>query len=301
MSEQFRVKSAGLNFRSAPELNPINRIAVLSQGHIVNRLEGGPSDHWWKVSTTINGRSLEGFVAREHLSPVGGPEDSETLIGGSIPPVHLVRNGLVARNQESGRAFPLNEAGQPGRNTANPAQSLTDIVDWLNVERSKRYLPKPLEKKTFCNIYAYDYAYLAGVFLPRVWWTSRAIVDLTSGRNVPILYDDTVNELNANSIFNWFAEFGTDFGWKRVFDLTELQDAANQGQVCIISGQRENLNKPGHICAVVPEIDSHKASRQGTKVIMPLQSQAGARNFSRHVDDWWLDSKFRSFSFWKHA
>ena len=298
MSTQYRVQAPALNFRSTPNVTSGNIIAVLFQGQIVNKLQGTENDHWWKVSTQISTQTLQGFVARNHLSEITVPTDSVTPTGGVIPEVHLEKSSLVARSQTSGRAFALNESDQPTRTTPDPAK-LTAIINWLKVEQSNRYKRRP--DATFCNIYAYDYAYLAKAFLPRVWWTSKAILDLKANKQVPISYGQTVRELNANSIFDWFEDYGNDFGWVRVFDLTELQDAANQGQVCIISAQRKNLNKSGHICAVVPEISGETAIRQGTRVIEPLQSQAGATNFAYGTSTWWTASKFRSFGFWKHA
>ncbi|MGG6298219.1 hypothetical protein ACQ4M4_27815 [Leptolyngbya sp. AN02str] len=91
------------------------------------------------------------------------------------------------------------------------------------------------------------------------------------------------------------------FGWTRTFKLTELQDAANQGQICIISAQRKDLNRSGHICAVVPETPSHKAQRSGATVVSPLQSQAGVNNFAYGGNVWWTAEKFRKYGFWMHA
>ena len=81
----------------------------------------------------------------------------------------------------------------------------------------------------------------------------------------------------------------------RTFDLTELQDAANQGEVCLICAQRNDLNMSGHIVAVVAETQTKQAARSGLQVTRPLQSQAGAVNFrySTGVRAWWTDAKFR--------
>ncbi|WP_305005678.1 hypothetical protein [Hymenobacter aranciens] len=43
--------------------------------------------------------------------------------------------------------------------------------------------------------------------------------------------------------------------------MTEVQNAANVGLVCIICAQRKDPNTPGHICAVVPETVTHQATR----------------------------------------
>lgn len=116
-----------------------------------------------------------------------------------------------------------------------------------------------------------------------------------------LTYGTTVQELNANSLYQWLEEFGPDFGWRRTVSVTELQDAANSGQVCLIVGQRKELNQPGHICAVVPETQEHRVSRRGTVVTVPLQSQAGARNFRYGGRVWWTGSQFGRFAFWIHA
>jgi hypothetical protein len=44
----------------------------------------------------------------------------------------------------------------------------------------KRY--KPIPNATFCNIYAHDYCHLAGVYLPRVWWSAAAIEKLARAK-----------------------------------------------------------------------------------------------------------------------
>jgi hypothetical protein len=110
-----------------------------------------------------------------------------------------------------------------------------------------------------------------------------------------------VEEYNVNALFNWLEEFGSDFGWRRTTSLTELQQAANLGQVCLIAAQRTNLNAPGHIVAVAPETDPHRATRKGSDVTVPLQSQAGAANFRYGGRVWWTGAQFRRFGFWIHA
>lgn len=111
---------------------------------------------------------------------------------------------------------------------------------------------------------------------------------ITAGTSVSPIYDKTVSELNANSLHNWFSEYGDEFDWRQTFDLTELQESANSGSVCIMSARRKDLNKSGHICAVVPETDHHKAVRKSGNVTTPVQSQAGATNF-RYGGKRWLD------------
>ena len=154
---------------------------------------------------------------------------------------------------------------------------------------------------TYCNIYVYDVCDTAGCYIPRVWWNSRAIADLRADKTVAAKYASTVNEMAANYIFNWLVEYGQDFGWKRVFDLDSLQNAANAGDIGIICAQRTQMNKPGHIQIVAPEHGSHAAKRSAAgKVTQPLQSNAGSRNFNYGFlgNSWWTSSQFKEFAYW---
>src|SRR6201999_1361156 len=277
-NQQFRVTANGLNIRAEPVLAPRTLKATLPQGQLVTKLTVASDERWWNVRMDLHAKHLEGFVDHNFLAPVAAFSQPPPQQG--IKEVHLQTNKRIARDQTSGRAFPLNEAGAPRRDAttaAGKAGQLAGIINWLKVEQSARY--RATSGTTFCNIYAYDYCYLAGVFLPRVWWTRKAIATLASGGQVSAQYDVTVTELNANSLYTWFEEFGTDFGWTRTFDMTDLQNAANAGKICIINGERTDLNRPGHICAVVAEAQGHTAVRNDSTVTTPLQSQAGASNF----------------------
>jgi hypothetical protein len=118
---------------------------------------------------------------------------------------------------------------------------------------------------------------------------------------VPVQYAASVDELSANVLFAWLAEWGDDFGWRRSFDPGEAQRAANDGQVVVMSGARANRNEPGHITVVVPEIDAHKAGRANSgAVLVPLQSQAGRINRKYHSDDWGTASAWLDRGIWIH-
>lgn len=296
---EFKVNTPGLNLRSEPRVKSNNIIASLSLGDTVTKLGAAADPKWWRVSTIIQGNHVEGFVNHNFLVPAAKFDQPPVQTG--ITEVHLKAGKKIARNQASGRAFALNEDGQPRRDGATDVAKAADliaIIKHLNVEKSARY---KATGATFCNIYAHDYCFLAGVYLPRVWWMRKAIATLAAGGSVAPELAVTVSELNANSLFNWLEEFGQDFGWVRTFDLTDMQSAANAGQVGIICAQRKELNSPGHICAVVPETPNHQAKRSGAKVTTPLQSQAGASNFNFGGRVWWTGSQFRKFGFWKHA
>jgi hypothetical protein len=299
-NENYRVNATELNLRREPEVKAGNVIAQLPFGHRVRKLGVSPSPDWWRVSTVIQGTALEGFVRQQYLTPADQFDPPPPH--NRVTEVHLSPSKPVRRSQTSGHAFPLNENGQPrrtGTTGVDKAAELGRIIRWLDVSQSARYLPAG--GSTFCNIYAFDYCYLSGAYLPRVWWTATAIAKLTAGQAVAPEYGVTVTEKNANSLFDWLREFGADFGWMPSFDLTDIQRAANDGQVAIICAQRKDLNRSGHICLVVPETPDHHATRIEGQVMTPLQSQAGVTNFSYGGRRWWTEEQFRRFGFWIHV
>lgn len=300
MADKFKVKATGLNLRTEPRVAASTRIATLGHGQLVTKLGVADDPVWWKVSTVVDGIALTGFIHSDHVIPA---EDlPEQPAANTVKEVHLQPTGEIRRDSKNGRAFPLNEPGQARRTSAavsDKVAELGQIINWLNVEQSARYTPTTTS--TYCNIYAYDYCFLSGVYLPRVWWKSKAIANLIAGEEVIPKYDVTVDELNANSLHDWLRDFGGDFGWRRTFRLDELQAAVNAGEVGIICAKRKDLNRSGHICAVVPETATKKANRSGGSISAPLQSQAGASNQNYFARVWWMNTKFQSHGFWIHA
>jgi len=295
------VTAPSLNLRSEPRVVPTNRIATLPQGHRVEKLaDAGPE--WSKVQTTLSGAPLEGFAASRFLGTEASTQPAPAATG--VTAVHLPADRPdVTRTVTTGRAFPLGEANRPQRDgqTADArVRQLHEIIEYLDVETHARYQKTP--GATYCNIYAYDFCYLAGAYVPRVWWTSRALVDLAGGRSVQVKYDDTVRELNANGLHDWFADFGGQFGWRRAADLDQVQQAANAGGIGVIVAQRTDLGRSGHIVIVVPETESASAKRVEDRVHLPLQSQAGTTNSccSCGTSRWWAGQQFRSFGLWAH-
>jgi hypothetical protein len=145
---------------------------------------------------------------------------------------------------------------------------------------------------------------LAGVYLPRVWWTPGSIEKLAQGQQVEPKLDNTIEEVRANGLFRWLRDFGPRFGWRQTGDLTTLQQEVNQGAIGIIVARNKNDGVSGHIAAVVPEFDDNIARRNvDGDVIVPLQSQAGRDNFRYEQGslNWWKGSHLAEFSFWLHA
>ena len=317
---RVKVTSNTLNLRSEPSIpagNPsANRIAALPNGHLVSLISRLPGDKWFEVETSLNGAHLRGFAASDFLEsvttktrmiPVMLPFAAEPQTG--IAAVFMPRpSGMITKRTGIAGPFSLNEPYQPSRSrNAGPSvlrKEVMKIIDWLNVEKTTHKRYQPGGGKTFCNIYAHDLCHLAGVYLPRVWWTQRAIEKLARNEIVKPLLNGTIEEIRANGIFGWLRDFGERFGWRQTGDLTKLQNAANLGAIGLIIAKRVEDGSSGHITMLVPEMGNSKAKRNAAgHVIAPLQSQAGAVNFNRGTGKkaWWLDVKFKDHAFWIHA
>ncbi len=217
------------------------------------------------------------------------------------------RQGTVTTRTGPANAHSLNEPGQPGRNGTTPVALVTElvaIVNWLGVDDADHQRYQPHSGLTFCNIYAHDFCHLAGAYLPRVWWTQRAIVDLTQGRPVEPLIGDTIVEVRANDLFRWLRDFGSMFGWRQTGTPSKLQEVANQGGLALIVARRKEDGRSGHIVTVIPESDVQRARRNAAgEVVAPVQSQAGSVNFRFGCGkaDWWRGEQFAESAFWIHS
>jgi hypothetical protein len=304
-----------LRLRSAPAISApttANVIGHLPDGHLVRAVGGKETKGFREVETNLAGAHLRGFAAAKHLQPATG--NIEAALPAAAPPteglvaVYMPRKaGVITKRSEVAGPHSLNEPNQPGRKGTTPDELRTElaaIIDWLDVAKKafKRY--RPHEGLTFCNIYAHDYCYLAGVYLPRVWWTQKAIEVIAKGEKVGPLYGDTIDEIRANGLFRWLRDFGSRFGWRQTGTLSELQQEANQGAISLIVARRKEDGRSGHIVMVVAETQEHRARRDGAgEVIAPLQSQAGATNFSYGTStlNWWKDDRFAESAFWLHS
>jgi hypothetical protein len=295
-----------LNLRSQPVVAKGNILAVMPPDTVVEKIDGEEVPGWFRIRTVLGKAVADGYASQKYLQPT--TEELPPLVktvAGNIPAVHYpAGNRKVDRNSINLWVYPLNEPGllkldlKQIRDAADRAAGIHNVVEYINVEQSRRYTPNA--HSTYCNIYAYDLAYCVGAFLPRVWWTPDAIALMQRGQVLTPRYDQNVTEYTANYICNWFEQYGPSFGWLRVFDLTTLQTEVNKGTLGIIVGQRINMNNPGHIVGIIPEDDKHKAEEHNGKITSPLQSQAGAKNKKYYSGyNWWEDSsRFKKFGFW---
>lgn len=297
---KYIVNTSFLNLRRTPEIKA-NVITALPKGQNVVLNQKFVDNLWSEISTEVAGITLNGFVASRFLIKADSYKPPPKLV--SLKAIHREENrpSVTRSSRESGWSYPLGEIEKPSRKANSKkenAEELTAIINWIQVESSKRY--QATSNSTYCNIYAHDYCYLSGTYLPRVWWKSNALSDLSAGRPVIPGYDQTYKEMNANELFDWLVDFGEQFGWTRTFDIEKLQEKANEGNVCLISAKNKILSKSGHICAVVPETDQNKAYKSYLG-FSPLISQAGRKNYQYKSNyNWWHYNSFSQFGFWLH-
>ncbi len=202
------------------------------------------------------------------------------------------------------------------------------IVETLNVTSSARY--EPGGGKTYCNIYAYDFVTAMGGYLPRVWWMDKEWTKIQGGAEIVTPaelkrmkkekedvsnvvapeYGVTVHEMNANALTAWMHKTGsTEFGWSEASDMDSAQTAANTGSIVILLAANKVASKSGHVSVVLAESGAHTAHRDETTgaVVVPLQSQAGSKNFKYSAEpgapgstakEWWKDSKHKDGAAW---
>jgi hypothetical protein len=303
-----------LNVRRTPDKTGVIEHG-LPKGHPVLVMPDAPRKGFVRIETSLKGALIKGWVWADFLTPAPAAPVAAALAVETapaaepgLPAVRLpLKAGTVIRRSAPANAGSLNEAGQPGRDGTAPEQlrdQIAAIVDWLAVDDPAHERYQPHDGLTFCNIYAHDFCTLAGVYLPRVWWSQAAIVTLTKGVQVEPRYGATIDEQRANDLFRWLRDFGIQFGWRQTGSVTKLQLAANSGGLGVIVARRKEDGRSGHIVMVVPELEKKRAvwSADG-EVVSPVQSQAGSVNFRYGTGKagWWQDDRFAEFAFWIHA
>lgn len=300
---ELMVDNLCISFNRHPEDNPDYRLALLPQGKIVSAVGSSSGNGWIMAEAELGGQTVTGYVERRFLT---APEEFEHWLPPQegITEVHMATGHPGARRGKGAyRPFPISESDAPTRDVqGNPeerAAQLTRILKWLDVENSARYQPG---RHTYCNVYVYDFCYLARAYLPRVWWTGLAIARLERGERVPVRYPDTVTEQQANALFVWLNDHGPDFGWERVFNPDEAQMQVNQGSIGVICARHHDNGSNGHMSVIVPETDSYRAERHEDGTVRWLLHSEAGRNVRQYTTNaYWLnDSDYQEFGFWLH-
>jgi len=299
-----------LRLRSEPKIStPTNKnvIAELPDGWPVRAFTGENVNGFIEIEADLDGTIFRGFSSAEYLvkAPAKAAAAEPAL---AIPAVSMPRKpGTVTRRKDIAGAHSLNEPNMPTRKSDTPEElraELAAIIAYLNPANKSHKRYRPRSGLTFCNIYAHDYCALANVYLPRVWWTHKALMAFASAKTPKPFYGDTIAEMRANDLFRWLRDFGEAHGWVRAESATELQNNANRGAVCLIIARRKQDGRSGHVAMVVAETDKLTAKRKANgEVSAPLQSQAGSVNFNygNGTTGWWRAERFAEFAMWVHA
>lgn len=91
---RFRVRVLSLNLRSRPEVVPSTRLAVLSEGQVVERLAEADEPDWWRIAARVDGSRVEGFVAHRFLEPASEPVPTPSTL--EVPAVHLEKTEPIS-------------------------------------------------------------------------------------------------------------------------------------------------------------------------------------------------------------
>ena len=285
---KYRVATSSVDLTDLlPTKNNSTIITKIPFRHTVKLIEKTESN-WWKVK--LLNTDKEGFVAADDLEPF----DTNLLKHSDVEIPNFEASPLASLDSKIETYKPIGNQNIPFRNLTNLSSklaSIANIIDILDVAKSFRY--EKDEADTYCNIYTFDYCFFNRVYIPRLRWTDKAIVELELGNEVSLIFDDTVKPFYSNYLYDWFTESSDEFGWQKVKDVDTLQKRVNEnGGVGIISAKRFIIYKSGHIVVVVPETENHKAFRENGKVIYPLQSQAGYDNYNYFAEerkDWWAN------------
>lgn len=182
-----------------------------------------------------------------------------------IQAVHLHSKNPVTRDQETllQKQYPLNEPDMPKGN--GTPQALYDIIKFLHgANRYKRY------GITHAGLFAYDVAWLAGAYLPRVWWLHHPKPERAHSAGEYLVPDtEDLRIINNNDLKDWMLEFGHYFGWRPVGDFNTAQQYADVGHLVIIIAQARNRNKNGRLSVIVPDL------KMGKPKPIPMQASPG--------------------------
>lgn len=191
-----------------------------------------------------------------------------------MKPIHLHNGNPVTRNHTSTRLYALSESGMPKGNGL--PKDLLEIAKYLNPAISARY------GHTFNNsiTYVYDFCYLAGAYLPRVWW-----------RNVLEPDPQRIIDMNVQTVYDWLIDFGHDFGWREVSDTRHAQELAEIGHVVVIIALPKKPSFTGGLSVVLPE-DKAMFNPPAKDTSIPHQTSSGKLYFRT---DWYKGKRNKEF------
>ncbi len=206
---------------------------------------------------------------------------------------------------------PLAPAPLSGAGRAMALAHAEAIRGYLDVENPQhlRYQKQDIDgrSQTFCNVYAHDAARASGAFLPLVWWTPAALLQLEAGIPVVAMQNDTVTALKANALHGWFETHAARFGWSAEENVVRAQERADEGAFVVVMARGGLLpsgkRKAGHIAWIVSEEERTEADPlvRDLDTFVPTLSQAGTNNLRRSTarGRWWKKG-YDAVGFWSH-
>ena len=153
MAQIFRVNNpAGMWIRTEPLVSEATKKVLLPNGQLVEKLEETAKPDWWRVSTTLQGNSVEGFSNKNLMLPDGQPSNgaepvtSTTLSSLLTKTVAVVtqlapqaKNNYLQAIREGGSLFEQHGITTPLRMSHFMAQAMTETGGFKVLRESMSY------------------------------------------------------------------------------------------------------------------------------------------------------------------
>jgi hypothetical protein len=162
---------------------------------------------------------------------------------------------------DASKAVTPSVVSSPG---ARSAAMYRHVIDQFNVENNPRYMVnKNGDNDTYCNIFLWDVTRAMNAEIPHYvdpqTLEARTYPDVSGAR-----------ELNANGIYDWLAQKGSEYGWARV-SAEQAQQYANRGMP-VVTAWKNETGAHGHVQVVCPSEDGRYDASRGVTI-----AQAGRR------------------------
>lgn len=143
------------------------------------------------------------------------------------------------------------------------AETYRAVIDQFSVTTNPRYMVnKKGQDDTYCNIFLWDVTLAMGAEIPHY-------VDSATGQARAYPDVQGARELTANATYDWLAQHGEAYGWRRA-TAEEAQQMANEGKPAITIWK--NPGGHGHAQIVCPSEDGVYDPERGVTV-----AQAGSK------------------------